>query len=335
MNALKVANGAIVLALVVILLGGWTRLNDAGLGCPDWPGCFGSLVLPSDLAKVEAVAPHYGVEEVDMFKGWLEMIHRYAASLLGLVVMWLAYLGWRNRNVDNYPVKLSIGLLALVICQGIFGMWTVTMKLLPIIVTTHLLGGLTTLSLLVLLRQSLRRVNTGEQASSATKPVKILFVALFLQLALGGWTSTNYAGWACTDWVYCHETYDTQYDFASGLNPFMEVGVNYEGGQLSIEARTAIQVTHRLGALILTLAAFWVVFKYWSHTRARPALIALLVSLGLQIVLGVMNVIYLVPLSLAVAHHGVAVLVLLSCLKINGKIRAEKQESFNGYAATV
>lgn len=335
MNALKIANGAIVLALVVILLGGWTRLNDAGLGCPDWPGCFGSLVLPAEISKVEAVAPNYGVEEVDMFKGWLEMIHRYAASTLGLVVMWLAYLGWRNRDTDNYPVKLSVGLLALVICQGIFGMWTVTMLLLPIVVTIHLLGGLTTLTLLVLLRQSLRRCQQGGNATKATGPVKVLFAALFIQLALGGWTSTNYAGWACTDWVYCHETYDTQYDFASGLNPFMEVGVNYEGGQLSIEARTAIQVTHRFGAVLLTLAALWVMIKYWHQRSVRPALMALLLTLGLQIVLGVMNVIYLVPLSLAIAHHGVAVLVLLSCLKINGKIRENKQEAYHGYAATV
>ncbi|NVK01702.1 MAG: COX15/CtaA family protein [Oceanospirillaceae bacterium] len=335
MTALRVTNGAIVLALVVILLGGWTRLNDAGLGCPDWPGCFGTLVLPADMAKVEAVAPQYGVEEVDIFKGWLEMIHRYGASTLGLVIMGLAYLAWRNREVDGYPVKLSFLLLGLVIAQGIFGMWTVTMLLLPIIVTTHLLGGLTTLTLLVLLRQSLRRLRDREPQGTPVPAVKLLFVALFLQLALGGWTSTNYAGWACTDWVYCHADYDTKYDFAEGLNPFMELGHNYEGGKLSIEARTAIQVTHRFGALILTLAALFVMVKYWQQRTVRPAIVALGLTLGLQIVLGFMNVIYMVPLSLAVAHHAVAVLVLLSCLKINGKLRAEKQEAYHGYAATV
>lgn len=270
-----------------------------------------------------------------MFKGWLEMIHRYAASTLGFVIMILAYLAWKNREIEGYPVKLSFFLLALVIGQGIFGMWTVTMLLLPIVVTTHLLGGLTTLTFLVLLRQSLRRVRDKEAVTTPAPAVKVLFLALFLQLALGGWTSTNYAGWACTDWVYCHQGYDTQYDFAEGLNPFMELGHNYEGGKLSIEARTAIQVTHRFGGLLLALVSLFVIFRYWSQANARPALLALLITLSLQVALGFMNVIYMVPLSLAVAHHFVAVLVLLSCLKINGKIRTEKQETYHGYAATV
>ena len=333
MSASRVVNGAIVFALVVILLGGWTRLNDAGLGCPDWPGCFGSLVLPADLSKVEAVAPHFGVEEVDMFKGWLEMIHRYAASFLGLIILFIAGIAWQNRRVEGYPVKLSYALLALVIVQGIFGMWTVTLLLLPIVVTIHLMGGLTTLTLLVLLRQALSRMNEPVRTSPAPL-VKVLFLALFLQLFLGGWTSTNYAGWACTDWVYCHQDYDTQYDFAEALNPVMDPTINHEGGSMSIEARTAVQVMHRFGGLFLALVSALVIFKYWNRPSARPALIALGCTLALQIVLGFMNVIYMVPLNLATAHHAVAILVLLSCLKINGKLRTETREVYHGNVAT-
>jgi len=333
MTASRVVNGAIVFALIVILLGGWTRLNDAGLGCPDWPGCFGTLVLPADQAKVEAVAPHFGVEEVDMFKGWLEMIHRYAASLLGLIIVGIAALAWKNREVEGYPVKLSYALLGLVIVQGIFGMWTVTLLLLPIVVTTHLMGGLTTLTLLVLLRQALKRVK--EPVKTAPAPlIRVLFVALFLQLFLGGWTSTNYAGWACSDWIYCHQDYDTQYDFAEALNPVMDPNINHEGGSMSIEARTAVQVMHRFGALLLTLVSLAVIFRYWNRADARPALMALAGTLALQIILGFMNVIYMVPLNLATAHHGVAILVLLSCLKLNGKLRIKTKEVFNGNVAT-
>ncbi|HSG04036.1 MAG TPA: COX15/CtaA family protein [Marinobacterium sp.] len=334
MTASRVVNGAIVFALVVILLGGWTRLNDAGLGCPDWPGCFGSLVLPSEISKVEAVAPQFGVEEVDMFKGWLEMIHRYAASILGLIIVYIAAIAWKNRKVDGYPVKLSFALLALVIAQGIFGMWTVTLLLLPIVVTTHLIGGLTTLTLLVLLRQALGRMH--EPVKTTPLPlVKLLFAALFLQLILGGWTSTNYAGWACTDWVYCHEDYDTQYNFAEALNPVMDPTINHEGGSMSIEARTAVQVMHRFGGLLLAIVALAVIFKFWHRAEARLALVALGATLALQIILGFLNVIYMVPLNLATAHHGVAILVLLSCLKINGKLRTELKEVYHGNVATI
>lgn len=334
MFAARLTNLAIILALVVILLGGWTRLMDAGLGCPDWPGCYGSLVLPKDVSKVEAVAPMFGVDQVDMSKGWIEMIHRYAASTLGFVILIIAVLGLRKRNEADYPLKLSLSLLAVVIAQGAFGMWTVTLKLLPIVVTIHLLGGLTILSLLVLLRQSLRRYIDRAPVTRSATSIRILFAALFFQLALGGWTSTNYAGWSCTDWIYCNDGYDTQYDFATGLNPVMEIGHNYEGGLLSLEARAAIQVTHRLGALLLSVVVLWVVFKNWSQVRLRPALALLVGALSLQIMIGLLTVIYLVPLNLAIAHHGVAMLVLLASLNLNSRLRAEPKEALHGYAAT-
>jgi len=326
---LRLATLAIGLALVVVLLGGWTRLNDAGLGCPDWPGCYGTWVLPDDHVELAEAHPD---ALIDLRKGWIEMIHRYAAGSLGLLVLALAILGWRRRGVPDYPLGLSFGLLLLVMVQAVFGMWTVTLKLLPIVVTLHLLGGLATLTVLMLLRQRL----SGLQRASGRwgKPhfgISILLAALFIQLALGGWTSTNYAGWACSDWLYCQSEQAVEFDFSTGLNPVMSVGPNYEGGLLPAEARAAIQVTHRAGALMLILVSALVTWSLrYRRTLYRPLLVywGLLV---LQVGLGVANVIWMLPLGLAVAHHAGAVALLLAGLTLNARVRNQFEEVPHGY----
>ncbi|MBR9830350.1 MAG: heme A synthase [Oceanospirillales bacterium] len=328
---LQLVTAAIGLALVVVVLGGWTRLNDAGLGCPDWPGCYGTWVLPDDHAELAAAHPH---ASIDLRKGWIEMVHRYAAGVLGLMVLALAVLAYRLRRQAGYPVKLSFCLLALVIAQGIFGMWTVTLQLLPVVVTMHLLGGLATLTALVLLRQNLRRLASGNNdvvRSSAHPWVKLMLAALFLQLALGGWTSTNYAGWACSDWLYCHQDQQVEYDFAQGLNPVMSIGPNYEGGLLPADARAAIQVTHRGGAILLLLISLLGARQLWGKSKLRwPLCIYGVLLLG-QIVLGLANVIWLLPLALAVAHHVGAVALLLALLTLNDKARVAPREVDHGY----
>ncbi|GAA0698583.1 COX15/CtaA family protein [Marinobacterium maritimum] len=325
---LRLTTLAIGLAMVVVLLGGWTRLNDAGLGCPDWPGCYGTWVLPDDHAELAEAHPD---ALIDLRKGWIEMIHRYAAGTLGLLILGLAVIGFRQRRDPGYPVLLSFGLLLLVIAQGIFGMWTVTLQLLPIVVTLHLLGGLTTLMLLVLLRQRLKRLEAGEVESSPHAGVRLMCVALFLQLALGGWTSTNYAGWACSDWLYCHRDHPVEFDFASGLNPVMSIGPNYEGGLLPAEARAAIQVSHRLGALLLLLVSLLVTKNLWKNISLRRPLCGYWCLLLAQAGLGIANVIWLLPLGLAVAHHAGAVALLLMLLHLNSKARVAAQEVNNGY----
>lgn len=328
--SMRIVNLAIGLALIVVLLGGWTRLNDAGLGCPDWPGCYGTWVLPDDHAELAVAHPD---ALIDLRKGWIEMIHRYAAGLLGLLVLVLATLAIKNRREHGYPVSLSLGLLVLVIAQGIFGMWTVTLQLLPIIVTLHLLGGLTTLSLLVVLRQRLKRVVAGEKVATAPHPwVRIMLAALFLQLALGGWTSTNYAGWACSDWLYCHQSDHPGYDFSSGLNPVMAVGPNYEGGLLPADARAAIQVTHRGGAVLLILISVLATRQLWQNSRLKTTLSVYWLALITQALLGIANVIWMLPLGLAVAHHAGAVAVLLALLQLNAQARVAHQEVKHDYA---
>ncbi len=329
-TSLRILNMAIGLALIVVLLGGWTRLNDAGLGCPDWPGCYGTWVLPDDHTELLQAHPD---ALIDLRKGWIEMIHRYAAGLLGVLILALAVVAFKKRDQQGYPVGLSVALLLLVIAQGAFGMWTVTLQLLPIIVTIHLLGGLTTLSLLVILRQRIKRLALGEAGMDAPHPwVRLMLAALFIQLALGGWTSTNYAGWACSDWVYCHEENHPGYDFASGLNPIMTIGPNYEGGLLPADARSAIQVTHRGGALLLLLVSILASRHLFRNPGLRKSLGVYWLALIAQALLGIANVIWLLPLGLAVAHHAGAVAVLLALLQLNGQARVTQQEVKHDFA---
>ncbi len=325
---LRLTTLAIGLALVVVLLGGWTRLNDAGLGCPDWPGCYGTWVLPDNHAELAEAHPD---AMIDLRKGWIEMIHRYAAGTLGLLILGLAAIGYRQRKRQGYPLVLSFGLLMLVIVQGIFGMWTVTLRLLPVVVTLHLLGGLTTLMLLVLLRQHLMRLAKAEAGTLPNPWGRVMLAVLFLQLALGGWTSTNYAGWACSDWLYCHRDQPVEYDFAVGLNPVMSIGPNYEGGLLPAEARTAIQIAHRLGAALLFLVFLLAARALWKRDALRRPLVGCWCLLLMQVGLGIANVIWLLPLGLAVAHHAGAVALLLMFLHLNSKARVVAQEVNHGY----
>lgn len=317
MMALTLARMALLLALVVVLLGGWTRLNSAGLGCPDWPGCYGTWVLPEDHTEL---LQGYPDAEIDMGKGWTEMVHRYAASGLGVIVIFLALIAVRHREKPGYPLRLSVLLLILVIVQGVFGMLTVTLKLLPIIVTLHLMGGLTTLTLLVLLERRIRSVSTSSDGTLfAYSGTRVLLFCVFLQLFLGGWTSTNYAGWACKDWFSCHGDERIEYDFYTGFNPLMKIGPNYEGGLLDASSRAAIQVTHRLGAVLLLTVSLWVAISLWARRNLRLHIVVYLGALSGQIILGVANVIWLLPLGLAVAHHVGAVLLLLLALNLHDR----------------
>ncbi|WP_432471114.1 COX15/CtaA family protein [Amphritea sp. HPY] len=320
---------AIILALVVITLGGWTRLNDAGLSCPDWPGCFGKLVVPETSEEITRAEQEFSGLRVDIDKGWLEMTHRYAASGLGLVAMILVGVAGLNKDRKNYPFWHSVSLLLLVVIQGLFGMWTVTLKLLPIVVTLHLLGGLLTLALLIGLLQKLKLLRLSEsegyeisasrsKLNIALKPAKqiasVAVVLLFMQLALGGWTSTNYAGWSCTHWLYCQADIKTELDFIAGFNVETEIGPDYQGGMLPQPARAAIQMAHRVGGLIVAIALLLLIgITMMRHNLRKPASVLLLL-LVIQLGLGIANVVLALPLLLAMAHHSGAVLLLLCLL---------------------
>jgi len=316
----------LALCFMVVILGAYTRLVHAGLGCPDWPGCYGFLSVPQSAGALETAQLRFPDDPVEAFKAWAEMIHRYAATLLGLVILGLALFSLKQRRQPGYPVALSFGLLALVICQGLFGMWTVTLKLWPQVVTAHLLGGFATLSLLLLLSL---RLSGGLPALPASHRVarlrnlaRVTLLVVIGQIMLGGWTSTNYAAVACIDLPTCHGEWWPEMDFSTGFNLLhQEVGPNYLGGMLEGPGRTAIHFTHRLGALVTT---FMVLLLAWQLWRARHGLLAGLITLALavQITLGITNVLAHLPLPIAVAHNGVAALLLLSIVGVNFRLRS-------------
>jgi cytochrome c oxidase assembly protein subunit 15 len=302
-----------LLAFCVVLLGAYVRLSDAGLGCPDWPGCYGQLIVPDESA--EAVSKN---QAFDPSKAWKEMIHRYLAGTLGLLILILAILAWKNRKAARQPVILPGILLLLVIFQAILGMWTVTLLVKPTIVTAHLLGGFATLSLLWLLFLRLRPIDHFHTVKTTLPLRRWIFFSLFvllLQITLGGWTSSNYAALGCTDFPTCYAgQWWPHMDFKEAFVIWRGLGVNYEFGVLETDARTAIHITHRIGALItlLTLGAlaYWLTRKHSSRALQNTGYLLTLI-LTVQIGLGITNVLAHLPLNVAVAHNGSAAILLL------------------------
>jgi heme a synthase len=315
-----------VLALAVIMLGAYVRLSDAGLGCPDWPGCYGRLVAPSEPAAVDRANVAYPQRPVESGKAWKEMLHRYLASGLGLAILVLAVVAWRGR-MRGLPIRMPLLLVGLVIFQGLLGMWTVTLLVNPTIVTAHLAGGLATLAMAWWLALS-----TGSGATRAPSlPLQRLrpwawggLLLLGLQLLLGGWTSTHYAAMACVEFPTC---YGGQWlpptDFAEGFALWRPIGPDYEFGHLDSAARTAIHVTHRAGALVVLLylgtLALLVIGRGDNGAERRTGFILGAVLL-VQVGLGIANVVAHLPLWVAVAHNGVAALLLVALLALIRRI---------------
>lgn len=298
-----------VFTAVVMLVGAWTRLVDAGLGCPDWPGCYGKLLVPdNDLATLR-----HPDAPLEPFKAWVEMVHRYIASLLGIVVMAVVALGWPLRHRRGYPWRLSLLLLVVILLQGAFGAFTVTLQLWPQVVTLHLLGGLSVLLLFFWLHLRLRRSVISPKGEPRRGNVwwGVAACLLVIQLALGGWVSSNYAGIACQGFPTCNGQWVPAMDISEGFHLTQTVGPNYLHGQLHADARTAIHVVHRLGALLLgaVLIALWWRYRYWQKV-VRP--LAIVVSLyALQAILGIANVLLWLPLWLALLHTAGAIALSL------------------------
>ena len=325
-----------MLTFGVVVLGAYVRLSDAGLGCPDWPGCYGRLLdLPDQahqIAEANAAYPHRPVEPA---KAWKEMIHRYSAGTLGLLVLALAALAWRNRRRPGQPLALPLALLGLIVLQSLLGMWTVTWQLKPLVVVAHLLGGLTTLGLLawLVLRQgrsdpltlALSPLTGGEETE--LRRYALLGLALLaVQIALGGWTSANYAALACPDFPTCQTSWWPPMDFREAFTPWRGLGVSYEGGVLANDARVTVHMMHRLGALVVTLYLGWLSGRLIATSRTRAlrfAGIAIAVLLVVQLGLGIANVLLHLPLLVAVAHTGGAALLLLSLVTLNRLLRPE------------
>ena len=309
------------LALVVIVLGAYVRLSDAGLGCPDWPGCYGVLVPAAIDHEVAGV--DFPERPVEPGKAWREMVHRYVAATLGFSIVLIALLAWLNRKQPGQPVRIPLLTLGVVIFQGMLGMWTVTLLLKPLIVMGHLLGGLTTLGLLFWLLLEDRRATHSGTASPRRIPwpAVIALAALVCQIALGGWVSSNYAALACPDLPTCMgQWWPEQADFAEGFVMWRGLGVNYEFGVLEAPARVAIHFAHRLGAMTVAAVVLFVTVTYWRRSRSellRNACAAVWLALVVQLSLGIATVWFGLPLPVATAHNGVAALLLLSLINLN------------------
>ena len=308
-------------ALVVVILGAFTRLSDAGLGCPDWPGCYGHLAWPDEVHEIDQANTAFG-RPVEVHKAWKEMVHRYFAGTLGLLIATLFVLALVNRRDPRQPVALPLALLGLVIFQAMLGMWTVTLQLKPLVVMGHLLGGFATLSLLWWLAIGASPGLTARHETSLRLlPWAILgIVILVAQIALGGWTSSNYAALACPDFPMCQGQWWPHMDYAEGFVLWRGLGVNYEFGVLEHPARTAIHMTHRIGALVtacylgvFTLSAIRVSARDAVVRRLAAVVLVLLVT---QVLLGISNIEFGLPLSVAVLHNATAALLLLSLLAL-------------------
>jgi cytochrome c oxidase assembly protein subunit 15 len=315
----RVARVATLLTLIVVVVGAWVRLTDAGLGCPDWPGCYGHVHPAQVAGKVDEINAANPDRPFDYQKALNEMVHRYIATTLGLLIIVLAVMSVRNRRDPAQPRVLPWVLLATVILQGLLGMWTVTLLLKPLIVTLHLLGGLTTLSLLwwLSLPPERRDLKAAERKVRRLAVVGMAFVVL--QVALGGWTSTNYAAAACPDFPTCQGSWWPQMDFKDAFVLWRGLGIDYEGGVLDAPARVAIHYVHRIGAygVTLVLVSLAIAALYRAQTRPlRWAAMGVLAALTLQLLIG-MNLIWQGwPLWLGTAHNAGAALVVLSMVAL-------------------
>ena len=322
----RLALAGVLLTLVVVVLGGWVRLSAAGLGCPDWPGCYGHLSAGSAAQNVDAVNQAFPDRPFEYHKAIKEMVHRYFASGLGLLILVLAGLAIANRRDPRQPVALPVALVALVIFQGLLGMWTVTLLLKPLIVVLHLIGGLTTLSLLAWLAMRPREPAERSQPAHAglRKLAGVALAVLVLQIVLGGWTSSNYAALACPDFPTCQNSYWPEMDMEDAFVLWRGLGIDYEGGVLDHPARVAIHFVHRLGAIAAAIILGVLSVLAWRR-GATPAVRTAGVVLGAvliaQLILGPIMVMRALPLSLATAHNGVAALLLLATVRMNRLLR--------------
>lgn len=310
---------AVFFALFVVTLGAFTRLTDAGLGCPDWPGCYGKMVLPNSGKALVTAQSSFPSQPIEKHKAWTEMSHRYAAGTLGFFILFIVFNAMSAFRTDKpFPRIVPFVLLGLLIFQAALGMWTVTLKLLPIVVMGHLLGGFSILACLWWCYLSLNS-NTADKNVASFKPWVVLGVVIvFCQIALGGWVSSNYAGLSCVGFPTCNGTLIPQLDMKNAFDIMSTVGINYQGGLLDTTSRITIQFVHRIGAMITFFYVFilsLLLIKKGNLKLKKAAMVSLFLVM-VQFSLGVINVVRLLPLKVAVAHNGVAALLLLSMLTL-------------------
>ena len=302
----------VAFCFVVIGLGAWTRLADAGLGCPDWPGCYGFVTFPTTPDEIAIAEGLYPNSPVEIDKIIPEVVHRYFAASLGLLAIALLFIAFKEKKMKTE----SAVLLLIIIAQGTFGYLTVSLKLHPLIVTSHLFGAIITTSLFLIIFMKSLNISNSYAILARNKPYIIVgFILILIQIFLGAWTSTNYAARACLDLPYCQGQLVPDTNFKEGFNLFQAIGPNYLYGQMSYEARVAIHLTHRIGAMVVFFYSLFLAAKLWSR-NTRPIVSSFLAILFFQVFLGVNNVLSSLPLWNAVAHNIVGVMLVLTFVVI-------------------
>ena len=308
----------------LIVFGAFTRLSDSGLGCPDWPGCYGQaspLGAIGDIRLAEQLAP---TGPVSWGKAWIEMIHRYLAMTVGVLIMVMALVSWLERRRLPFSPWWPTLTLVWVLVQGLFGKYTVTLKLYPAIVTLHLLGGMLLLALLAAQHEAYRQ-RPLPLTPRTRRAVAAALVAVALQIALGGWVSTNYAVLACREFPLCNGQWWPAMDFTSGFTVLRELGRSAQGGALTMAALVAIHMVHRWFALLVTLLVLWLVRRLWrergvAHRRVAWLLLGLLLA---QLLSGLSNVVLGWPLFAALAHSAGAAAMVLALVMLWARGRLE------------
>ncbi len=327
---------SVFLTFDLIMFGAFTRLTDSGLGCPDWPGCYGlanPFLAHADISAAQTLMP---TGPVTVFKAWIEMIHRYLAAGIGaltVVLMAKAWLEWRKTRRAEYAPALPTALFLFICLQGAFGAWTVTLKLQPVIVTTHLLLGMGLLALLAWLasRQDMAHAPTAHDgaAPGALRSVRQLAllsaVLLLVQIALGGWVSTNYATLACNDFPLCDGKLVPEMDFAHGFTLWRELGKTAAGHYLPFSALTAIHWVHRNFAFVVLLGVGATAWRAQAHPALRGTARAIALVLAVQVASGLATIFLNWPLAIAVLHNGGAALLVLLVTMLNYKAKHQSE----------
>lgn len=323
-----------LLSLCVIALGAYTRLTEAGLGCPDWPGCYGFISVPQSTEQQLVAQQIFPTAPLEVEKAWNEMVHRYFAGSLGILILLINVLAWRRKYA---PKLLPALLLVTVIFQALLGMWTVTMALMPIVVMGHLLGGFTTASLLFLLVLRVRQQERKSTAifssmlhspRSSSRYLKVFALsALFVvvvQIALGGWTASNYAAVACTQLPVCEGDWQGNFD-PTAFEPIQPVHDSYQYGVLNYHQRVSIHVAHRIGAMVTTAILILLIGFLLRTAGLRRYGFILTAALIVQVSLGITNIVASLPLLVAVGHNVMGVVLLLSIVATNYRIYCGQQ----------
>lgn len=300
----------------LVLFGAFTRLTDSGLGCPDWPGCYGSVSPVGASASIAAAQETMPTGPVTFSKAWIEMIHRYLATAVGVLILVLASVSWVERRRLSVSPWWPLVTLLWVCLQGAFGALTVTMKLFPAIVTMHLLGGL---FLLALLRAQAVAYAQADPSSPGPVPlhsatrlgIGLVYLLLWVQIALGGWVSTNYAVLACSEFPTCQGSWWPAMDLRQGFTLWRDLGMSHSGEAISFAALTAIHYVHRLSAYVVFAALGWLAWRLWHEPAMRATARALVALAGWQFASGLTNVVFDWPLLAAVGHTGGAAALVI------------------------